>query len=295
MPTSLDVYLPFDAGAGANITEDQWRKMARFWIDSGPIRGEDNEMQVIADSTGMQVKVKTGKAFVRGHYGEVTAQRTLPVTAAHATLARIDRVVLRADFTNNKIELDVLAGTAAGSPVAPALTQSTSKWEISLATVSVPATDTSIDAGQVTDERVLIRPGSTTGGLLAPPVDITTNQIVANSAADFFIASISVFVPAGHRVRVSFETAAMSADTAGAQAEVRIKDGATQVCGATATIAAINALVPLSISRRLIPSAGLHTFNLYLSKPGGGGTSGFLASATTPAEFAVEDLGITPP
>ncbi|MES2405559.1 MAG: hypothetical protein V4567_14660, partial [Pseudomonadota bacterium] len=49
---------------------------------------------------------------------------------------RIDRVVLRADFVNNNIVLDVLQGTPAVSPAAPALTQNTSIWEISLAQMS---------------------------------------------------------------------------------------------------------------------------------------------------------------
>lgn len=160
MPTSLDLYLPFDAGAGANVTEDNWRKMARFWLGTGPIAAEDNEMQVYADSTGMQVKVKTGKAFVRGHYGENTAEKTLAVTAAHATLGRIDLVVLRADFVNNRVEVDVIAGTAAASPAAPVVTQSTSIWEVALATVTVDAAVTTIAAGKVTDARVKVTPPS---------------------------------------------------------------------------------------------------------------------------------------
>jgi hypothetical protein len=153
MATNLDVFLPFDAGAGANVTEDDWRDMARHWLPTGVIRGELNDMNTFGDSTGMQVKTNTGRAWIRGHYGENTTQKTLAIAAAHATLARIDRVILRADFTNNRLELDVLTGTAAGSPSAPALTQSSAVWEISLAQVSVPAADTSIDAGQVTSER----------------------------------------------------------------------------------------------------------------------------------------------
>jgi hypothetical protein len=48
MPTSLDLYLPFDAGAGANVTEDNWRKMARHWLGSGVLSNEDNELQATA-------------------------------------------------------------------------------------------------------------------------------------------------------------------------------------------------------------------------------------------------------
>lgn len=162
MATTLDTYLPFDAGAGANVTEDQWRAMALHFLGSGPLRGEDNEMAPYGDSSGMQVKVKTGKAFVRGHYGENTSEKILPIAAVGGIAggqSRLDRVVLRADFVNNRIELDVVAGTpaATGTQVAPALVQSSSMWEISLGTVG-PLTNATVTiaAGTVTDGRVLV-------------------------------------------------------------------------------------------------------------------------------------------
>lgn len=155
MAVTLDAYAPFDSGAGANATEDTWRKMMRHvnGSASGVLRGIANEFQVYADSTGMQVKARTGECWLRGHWGESTVEKTMGIAAAHATLARIDRAVLRLDTVNNRIETDVLTGTAAASPAVPSLTQSSSIWETSLAKISVPAADTSIDAGQVTDDR----------------------------------------------------------------------------------------------------------------------------------------------
>lgn len=180
MPTSLDTYLPFDAGAGANVTEDQWRAMAAHFLGSGPIRGEDNEMAPYGDSTGMQVKVKTGKAFVRGHYGENTSEKILPIAAVGGIAggqSRLDRVVLRADFVNNRIELDVVAGTPAvtGSQVAPALVQSSSMWEISLGTVG-PLTNATVTiaAGTVTDTRVLITDHATEANALSTYTPVNT-------------------------------------------------------------------------------------------------------------------------
>jgi hypothetical protein len=152
---ATDTYAPFDSGAGSNVMEGTWRKMmANMMLGrSGVLKGAGLDGEVFADSSGMQVKVRTGEFWVRGHWAEVTATKTLTVTAAHATLSRIDRVVVRADFSNDIIELDVVAGTAASSPVAPAVTQNSSIWEVSLATVSIPAADTSIGSNQVTDAR----------------------------------------------------------------------------------------------------------------------------------------------
>lgn len=153
MPTSLDLYLPFDAGAGANVTEDNWRKMARHWLGSGVLSNEDNELQVYGDSSGMQVKVKIGKGMIRGHYGETTVEKILPIAANASGNPRIDRVVLRGDFVNNRLEVDIIQGTPAASPAAPAVTQNTSIWEQSLAQVAVANGAVTIAAGNVTDER----------------------------------------------------------------------------------------------------------------------------------------------
>jgi hypothetical protein len=150
-----DTYAPFDTGAGANVTEGTWRKMMRHMTlgRNGVLKGITNNLEPFADSTGMQVKVRTGECWLQGHWAEFTSEKTLTVTAAHPTLSRVDRIVVRADFSGSDIELDVLAGTAAASPVAPAVTQDSSMWEVSIGTISIPAADTSIGSNQVTDNR----------------------------------------------------------------------------------------------------------------------------------------------
>lgn len=150
MATTMDEYFPFDAGAGGNAMEASWRKMAAWWLQDGVLY--DGLSMTVVESTvpAMSVTVRTGKVWIQGHYGETTADKTLPIAPAHATLARKDLVIARADFANNRIELDVLTGTAAASPTDPALTQNTSIWEIALARVDVPATDTAITTSQIT-------------------------------------------------------------------------------------------------------------------------------------------------
>lgn len=158
MAVTADTYAPFDSGPGANAMEDTWRKFMRHVNGgaSGVLRGVTSECLAFGDNSGMQVKVSAGECWIRGHWAEFTSTKTLAIAAAHATLARIDRVILRLDTVNNRVETDVLTGTAAGSPAVPSLTQSSSVWETSLATVSVPATDTSIASNQVTDDRTYL-------------------------------------------------------------------------------------------------------------------------------------------
>jgi hypothetical protein len=152
MATSLTTYAPFDAGAGANVTEDTWRSFMKYMLDSGPIANVLNEFQLYADSSGMQVKVRSGECWIQGHWGQKSSETTLAISANATGSTRIDRAVLRAHFGNNVIELDIVNGTAS----APALTQNTTMWEISLGQISVANGAVTIAAGNITDERRLI-------------------------------------------------------------------------------------------------------------------------------------------
>lgn len=147
-------YFPFDAGAGSTVLESQWSKMARQWLTTGVLFDWLNRLEVYADSTGMQVKVRTGGAWIQGHFYENDTETTLSIAASNPSNPRIDRVVVRLDWTNNTIGLAVLTGTPAASPTPPNITQSTTIWEISLAQVYVGAAVNTIAAGNITDERI---------------------------------------------------------------------------------------------------------------------------------------------
>jgi hypothetical protein len=145
---------PFDAGPGADVTESQWREMAKYWRGSGVLSGVLNSLQVYGDSSGMQVKLKTGEAWIQGFKYKNDAELILAIPAAHASYGRLDRVVLRLDVANNTLTAAVLQGTPSGSPALPALTQNaTGTWEVALATITVDATVTTIAAGKVADTR----------------------------------------------------------------------------------------------------------------------------------------------
>lgn len=142
-----------------------WRQMS----GTGVVSGYGSSLQVIENSPpAMNVKVGLGVGFVLGHYFEVygTAE-VLTIGAAHATLGRIDRVIIRRDLAARTTALAVKAGTAAASPAAPALTQSeTGIYEISLAQILVPAASSSVIASRITDERTFA--AAQLGSLLDP-------------------------------------------------------------------------------------------------------------------------------
>lgn len=161
-------YFPFDAGVGADVTEDQWRKMARLWLSSGVVRHELQELEVYADSSGMQVKIRPGIAWVRGHYYENDAEEIIAISGNSSGAIRIDTVVLRADFTSNTLDTVVKEGDPGGA--APSLTQTSAVWEIRLADVTVVDAAVTIDAGDVSDGRSYSVPGT---GMFPEVFDVT--------------------------------------------------------------------------------------------------------------------------
>lgn len=156
-----ETYFPFDAGAGAAITEDQWRKMAKFWTRSGVYRGELNGLAPTANGSGMQVFVDTGRAWIEGHFYENDASKTLAIAAADPTNPRIDRIVLKLDTAANTIGLAIKTGTPAGSPTPPARVWGSTTFELPIAQVLVDAAATNIAAPKITDERCYASQGPT--------------------------------------------------------------------------------------------------------------------------------------
>lgn len=139
-----------------DTSETQFSQWARN-IGEGVKTGGLNELEVFADSTGMQVKVRSGQALVRGHYYQSTAQETIALTAANLSNPRIDTIILELDPSANSIVLKAIAGSPDPVPAPEPLIQTDAGvYQIKLANVLVDAAATTIAAGKVTDTRTYI-------------------------------------------------------------------------------------------------------------------------------------------
>lgn len=159
-----------------DTSETQFSQWARN-IGEGVKTGALNELEVFADSTGMQVKAKSGQALVRGHYYQNTAQETLTVTAADLTNPRIDTVVLELDPSANSIVLKVIAGSPAVAPAPQPLVQTDAGvYQVKLAEVLIDAAATTIAAGKVTDSRTYIETltGTINGSQITGEITVAT-------------------------------------------------------------------------------------------------------------------------
>lgn len=144
----------FDSGTSDAFSEGTW---GYFWqatgLGAGVALGRLNGLEPLGDSSGMQAKFKSGEALGFGVWYQETAQQTLAVDAAHATLSRTDEMVLRFDWVANDVTPMILKGTAG---VGPATLESTigAQFDVWLAEVTVPPAAVTIRAQDVVDKRV---------------------------------------------------------------------------------------------------------------------------------------------
>jgi hypothetical protein len=174
--------------SGFPAYEDEWRLLGRALRSTGVVQGYLNALEPFADGSGMNTKIKSGAVLVDGFYWQTDAQVTVAVGAAHATLPRIDTVVVRLNrtVTPRTYTLAVVAGTPNASPAAPALTQTATLYEFPLADVRVNAAVSAITADKVTDRRAY----STAGALAAGSVG--TTELAAGAVTNAKLGSGAV-------------------------------------------------------------------------------------------------------
>jgi hypothetical protein len=149
---------------GSHPAENDRLTTQALWATTGIIKSDS--LAVTQNSpAGLSILVASGWAAIVGttqanmgtYVGYNDATVVLSITTADPTNPRIDRVCLTVNdayYTGalNNAVLQVVAGTPAGSPVAPALPANS----ISLATVAVGAGATAITNANITDTRVLV-------------------------------------------------------------------------------------------------------------------------------------------
>jgi hypothetical protein len=166
---------PFDNSpsvTGSTVSESGWSKMSSLWSATGIVKDALNELQGYGDSTGRLVKVRSGRAWINGAYYENDAELSVAITANASGQARVDRVVVRVNWTANTCVLTVIAGTPGSG--APAPTWSTTNWDLLICQVSVANGAAVINAADVTDERaassIYTAGGAPASGFIEPKV-----------------------------------------------------------------------------------------------------------------------------
>ena len=175
-----------------NRDESQGAEDVMRWLHgrTSGVFGADGNSSVTA-AGGMTVTVSDGNGWITNDKGdgvcwwndtEATTQKklTLTIAPADSTLNRIDRVIVEwktKDYADLP-EIKILQGTPASVPVVPALTNSTTVRQISLARISVEAGATQITAAAITDERL----DTSVCGIVTEKVSIDTGTMQSQFA-----------------------------------------------------------------------------------------------------------------
>lgn len=164
---------------------------------SGVFAASGNAAVAALATPGMAVTVSDGTGWMANAAGDGVvwwndeesvngAKLLLAIDAADGVLNRIDRVIVEWKTTNyvDRPEIKILKGTASSTAAAPALTNSSTKRQISLAQISVAAGTTAITASMITDERL----DASVCGLVTDTLSIDTTTIQGQFTA--LLASI---------------------------------------------------------------------------------------------------------
>lgn len=143
-------------------------------LRNGVIPVPSSSMQVFANG-GLKTKVSPGNGIFADKWLENDADIVLTHDAAHATLGRVDSVVVRVDENEavRNVSIKINKGTPASNPVAPAIMRTEYINEYQLAAVRIPAGATELSNSGILDTR----PNNTVCGWctsLIQQVDTTT-------------------------------------------------------------------------------------------------------------------------
>lgn len=218
MPNINDYGLPFTSQDGdRKYSALEWREYFSRLIHNGLIQNAANECQVKPQAApNKTVYVDTGVVFINGAMRVLEEPVTLTVAENTSGNPRIDRVVARLNEASRTIEFDVLEGTPAGSPAAPALTRTEGVYELGLADLTLANGYSTITATEITDQRWDI------------------------SLCGASSMTIGVIPPSG----MEAQTVTLSAETAGAYSSQNVDDALFKIyedINLTASLSAFNA------------------------------------------------------
>lgn len=203
---------------------DSFSEWLRPFFKTGVFNGE---LQVMA-SSGMEVIVDTGNAFIEGKLKKFDSQTTLTVEQASANSTRIDAVVCRRNDTDRDFTLMIVKGTT----VAPLPVRENGIYDIVLAHITVPASAVEIKQENIADTRMN---ADICGWVVSNVEEVDFSQVTAQWAdyiANFEVDELQAF-------NEWFDTikGQLSTDQAGSL-QLQIDEQANKIATNTANISA---------------------------------------------------------
>ena len=125
----------------------------RSLVSNGIFYKTADNLKVTA-TTGMNVIVESGSAFINGYHYQNTTPLELDIQTADGVNDRIDRVVIRWSNIDRNIQLAVNSGVPSVTTTPPDLTRNNDVYELGIADIFVARGTISIATENITDTRL---------------------------------------------------------------------------------------------------------------------------------------------
>lgn len=235
-------------------TSDLFRLFFANIITNGILsKGSGDAFLVLADN-GFRLRVRPGFAMIEGAFVYSDTETTITIPAADENLWRYDLVVLRCDYLQRKIVLDVIKGTPSSTPREPELTRNSDAYEIGLAVIEVNKGATSLSSFKITD----LRANPKYCGIITQAIDHIDTEVFARQLNDFY----KDFVKRSNDSFVQWETQshAQFTDWFNTQ-KAKLTDDQVAKFEARITLAEEKAAVVLNFDTRMTAVEGLSKSN----------------------------------
>lgn len=123
---------------------EQFANYFKLFIGNGVFNSPTNQLKVL--SSGMNIVISPGWAFINGYWYHNDKNLTIKVNPNDSGVDRIDSVVLRLTQMDRNIHSEVLLGTEG-------ITRGDTVYDIKIASVLVPNGASSISQSNITDTR----------------------------------------------------------------------------------------------------------------------------------------------
>ena len=154
MADTNEKFFPFRSVAGdRKYSAEDWAAYFALFLSNGVFYSSADKLKVVTNE-GMKVKVNKGAAFINGRGYRLETDKIITLDTADGVLKRIDRIVLRCDYSNRQITTEVIKGSYSQEPVAKELTRDADVYELALADVYVAAGVVEVTTANITDQRL---------------------------------------------------------------------------------------------------------------------------------------------
>ena len=149
---AFERFFPFRSVSGdRKYSAEDWAAYFAQFIGNGVFYNDANSLKVV-ENEDMKIAVKPGAGFAAGRMYMLEDGKVLDIETADGAVDRIDRVVLRCDYVNRLMSVEVIKGGYGST--APAITRNADVFELALADVYVKAGTLEITAADITDQRL---------------------------------------------------------------------------------------------------------------------------------------------